>query len=580
LSRGETNTDHKEESSRKIPRQKQVVDILNELNVEETPGVKKNQDRAHHSFKRNSLVLDHDASYLKRIAATRKKGPGRKHSQRKKDRSDDEVIISCDDQCCKTDTTREKCRSGNDNVYIINQGSNKHNMKYKSLHWFWGDVDGFEWCCGGDCGHRSFMSNGPFNLIAVNWSNDYVTFTGFQCEGYSKNDSHALSLSGNVKHWPENVVDDPITLTAEEDEDFRKKLQENEDDFYSSDQISHALGKYEQEASGKTMIDLSKCTEVGTTKDWCDRRSECNANFNQYDCNAPDLRVMDEQRNFIKIPYDNTADDEDGAESSYMNIFRFEHHRNHIDWWCGSKEISRFNDSFNVLQLETSIGIKGTYYALVAISLSMSLMTGMRNPVKLAKSVKTLVQLGKVIQKVAPKAIKKADRVRNKWNKEQERKQTYFSGRLKWAAYNCPATAFTVFENAPSATCKDDDVGCPAFAEAGGCIIHPSIGLEHCKFSCKRCYENAPSATCKDDVDSCPAFAEAGGCISHPSSVKHCKLSCNACAERKERLVRKNWRQQDRKEHFFRKNGQYNDPKTVEFKPPKIVATKGSSHYE
>merc|ERR1712194_571607 len=219
------------------------------------------------------------------------------------------------------------------------------------------------------------------------------------------------------------------------------------------------------------------------------------------------------------------------------NIFRFEHHRNHIDWWCGSKEISRFNDSFNVLQLETSIGIKGTYYALVAISLSMSLMTGMRNPVKLAKSVKTLVQLGKVIQKVAPKAIKKADRVRNKWNKEQERKQTYFSGRLKWAAYNCPATAFTVFENAPSATCKDDDVGCPAFAEAGGCIIHPSI-------------------------------------------VKHCKLSCNACAERKERLVRKNWRQQDRKEHFFRKNGQYNDPKTVEFKPPKIVATKGSSHYE
>merc|ERR1712204_39962 len=106
------------------------------------------------------------------------------------------------------------------------------------------------------------------------------------------------------------------------------------------------------------------------------------------------------------------------------------------------------------------------------------------------------------------------------------------------------------------------------------------IGLEHCKFSCKRCYENAPSGPCKDDVDSCPAFAEAGGCISHPSSVKHCKLSCNACAERKERLVRKNWRQQDRKEHVFRKNGQYNDPKTVEFKPPKIVATKGSSNYE
>lgn len=431
--------------------------------------------------------------------------------------------------------TREKCRSGNDNVVIINHPM-LHPFKYNSHHRFWGDVDGIEWCCGGDCGHRSFMSNGPFNLITVNWSNDYVTFTGFQCEGYSMDHVHALS--GNVKHIPENVVDDPITLTAEEDEDFRKKLQENEDDFYTSVEITETLGQYEQEASGKTMIDLLKCTEVGTTEDWCDRRSECNAKNNQYDCNAPDLRVMDKQRNFIKIPYDNTADDEDGAVSSYINIFDFEHHRNHIDWWCGSKEISRFNDSFNVLQLKTSIGIKGTYYALVAISLSMSLMTGMRNPFKLVKSVKTLVKLGKIIQKVAKKAVKATDRANNKWNKEQERKQIFFTGRLKWVAYNCPATAFTDFENAPSATCKDDDVTCPTFAEAGACQSHPSVGLEYCKFSCKMCYQ------------------------------------------RKERLVRKNWRQQDRKEHFFRKNGQYNDPKTVEFKPPKIVATKGSSHYE
>jgi len=151
--------------------------------------------------------------------------------------------------------------------------------------------------------------------------------------------------------------------------------------------------------------------------------------------------------------------------------------------------------------------------------------------------VKTLVQLGKVIQKVAPKAVKQADRAINKIKKEQERKHTYFTGRLKWVAYNCPVTAFTIIEN-------------------------------------------APSGPCKDDYDLCTAFAEAGKCETHPHLIEHCRLSCNACAERKERLGRKNWRQQDRKEHFFRKNGQYNDPKTVEFKPPKIVATKGSSHYE